>query len=100
MSLHIGEDGVAAGSLDDAARRVAAALLAGEGISPERARELLAAGVIAYAARRQDGDAGRPFPPGHGVTATDAAVTTTAILEDLNIAIFELGLWQSMAPKK
>lgn len=101
MNLHVREAVMAdTESLDSAARRVAAALRAGEGPSVEAARELFAAGVVAYAARRNGGDAGMPFPPGHDVTATDAAVAATAILEDLNIAIFELGLWQSMAGKK
>ncbi len=87
-------------SLDQAARLVAAALRRGEGLSADAAQDLMAAGVIAFAARRQAGDAGSPFSPGHGATATDVAIACTAMLEDVNIAIFELGLWQSMGGKR
>ena len=87
-------------SLEDAAKRIAAALRSGEGLSAEIVQELFTAGVVAYAARRMDGEGGSPLSTGHGVAATDIAITTTAMLEDVNIAIFELGLWQSMAAKK
>jgi hypothetical protein len=85
--------------LDQMARRLAAALRAGE-LPVGAAQELMTAGVIGYAARREDGDRSSPFSPGHDISATDVAVTCTAMLEDVNIAIFELGLWQSMAGKK
>lgn len=101
MNVHVREAVMAdSESLEQAAKRVAAALRAGEGLPVAAAQDLLAAGVSAFAARRLGGDQGLPFRPGHGVTATDAAITTTAILEDVNIAIFELGLWQTMATKK
>ena len=88
-----------ADELELAAKRVAAALRSGEGLSSETAREVFTASVIAYGARRQDGKLGSPLIDGHGVAATDIAVVTTAMLEDVNIAIFELGLWQSMSGK-
>lgn len=102
MNIHLREAAMAeTESLEQAARRVAAALRQGDdGLSVEVAQELLAASALAYAARRQAGDTRPPFAPGHGVTATDAAIATTAILEDVNIAIFELGLWQSMSGRK
>jgi len=87
-------------SLEQAARRVAAALRSGEGLSVETAQDLFTAGVVAFAARRLAGEEASPLRPGHGASATDVAVTTTAMLEDVNIAIFELGLWQSMVGKK
>ncbi|MDB5538972.1 MAG: hypothetical protein JWQ89_699 [Devosia sp.] len=86
--------------LEQAARRIVAALRAGEGLSVETAQELFTAGVTAYAARRLAGNSGSPLTQGHAATATDVAITTTAMLEDVNIAIFELGLWQSMGGKK
>lgn len=100
MNVHVKEPAMAESeSIDQAAKRIAAALRAGE-LSVETAQELMTAGVIGYAARREDGDRSRPFSPGHDISATDVAVTCTAMLEDVNIAIFELGLWQSMAGKK
>ena len=35
------------------------------------------------------------FPEGAEVTATDAVVTTTAILKAVNVQLFELGMWQA-----
>ena len=86
-------------SLEAAAKRVAAALRASDGLSVETAQELFTAGVVAFAARRLNGEGGSPLTTGHDLAATDVAITTTAMLEDVNIAIFELGLWQSMAGK-
>ena len=101
MNVHVKEAIMAdIESLEQAAKRVSAALRAGDGLSVEAAQELLAASVVAYAARKQAGDTQLPFRDGHGVTATDAAIATTAILEDVNIAIFELGLWHSMSGRK
>jgi hypothetical protein len=100
MNVHV--KGVAMAeteSLEDAARRVAAALRSGE-LSIDAARALMTAGVVAFGARRDQGDRTSPLSPGHDATATDVAVTCTAMLEDVNIAIFELGLWQSMAGGK
>lgn len=101
MNVHLTKaDAAGADSLEQAAQRVAAALRMGEGLSVEAAQELLAAGVVGYAARRQGGDGRPPFSEGHGVTATDVAIAATAMLEDLNIAIFELGLWHSMSGRR
>jgi hypothetical protein len=100
MNVHFKEPAMAdTESLEQAAKLVAAALRSGEGLSVETARELFTAGVAAFAARRLDGEGGSPLAPDHGLAATDVAITTTAMLEDVNIAIFELGLWQSMAGK-
>jgi hypothetical protein len=101
MNVHFKESAMAGTeSLEDAAKRVAAALRSGEGLSVETAQDLFTACVSAYATRRLDGESGSPLRQGHDLPATDIAITTTAMLEDVNIAIFELGLWQSMASKK
>lgn len=101
MNVHVTETAMAdTESLEDAARRIVAALRSGEGLSVEAAQDLFTAGVAAFAARRLDGLGGSPLKPGHDLAATDVAITTTAMLEDVNIAIFELGLWQSMASTK
>jgi len=101
MNVHFEEVAMAdTDSLEQAAQRVAAALRSGQGLSVETAQELFTAGVGAFAARRLDGKGGSPLRQGHDLPATDIAITTTAMLEDVNIAIFELGLWQSMAGTK
>ena len=98
MTVRFNEDAMAdAEDLERAAKRIAAALRSGEGLSVETAQDLFTAGVAAFAARRLDGQGGSPLRQGHDLPATDIAITTTAMLEDVNIAIFELGLWQSMA---
>ena len=64
--------------------------------SPERLSDgeiqaLLARAVRLYAERVAERDAPLPaFPDGAQVTATDAVVTTTAILEAVNVQLFEL----------
>jgi len=35
------------------------------------------------------------FPPGAGITATQAMVAITAILKAVNVQLFELGMWQA-----
>jgi hypothetical protein len=101
MNAHFKEPAMADGeSIEAAAARVAAALRSGEGLPVEVMQELFTAGVAAFAARRLAGETGSPLSAGHQLPATDIAITTTAMLEDVNIAIFELGLWQSMAGKK
>jgi hypothetical protein len=48
-----------------------------------------------YARRRADGAAFPPFAQDAEITATDAMITTTAILKAVNVQLFELSLWQS-----
>ena len=57
---------------------------------------LLARAVKLYAERIAASDDPLPaFPEGVEVTATDAVVTTTAILKAVNVQLFELGMWQA-----
>jgi hypothetical protein len=57
---------------------------------------LLARAVSLYAQRAAARDTPLPaFPEGAEVTATDAVVTTTAILKAVNVQLFELGMWQA-----
>ena len=57
---------------------------------------LLARAVKAYAERVAASDAPlAAFPPDAQITATDAVVTTTAILKAVNVQLFELGMWQA-----
>jgi hypothetical protein len=69
--------------------------------SPERMSDaeiqaLLARAVRLYAERVAASE--QPlaaFPEDAGITATDAVVTTTAILKAVNVQLFELGMWQA-----
>lgn len=87
------------GSLDAAATALANRLAATETpdtISDEALARLLAAAVRLYAVRNERGIGTSPFgPDGHGVTATDVMVATTAMLQTLDLQLFELGMWQA-----
>jgi hypothetical protein len=64
-------------------------------ISDGEIQALLARAVKLYAERVAAGEPLPAFPEGAGVTATDAVVTTTAILKAVNVQLFELGMWQA-----
>jgi len=65
-------------------------------LSDGEIQALLARAVSLYAQRVAASDTPLPaFPEGAAVTATDAVVTTTAILKAVNVQLFELGMWQA-----
>jgi len=65
-------------------------------LSDGEVQALLARAVSLYAQRAAASDTPLPaFPEGAEVTATDAVVTTTAILKAVNVQLFELGMWQA-----
>ncbi|MDR3522046.1 MAG: hypothetical protein P4L54_10595 [Acidocella sp.] len=53
------------------------------------------AAVKLFAQRFQASEIDTPFANVTNVTATEVAITCTAMLEAVNIQLFELGLWQS-----
>jgi hypothetical protein len=91
----------AAGDLSAAAERVAAdigrALAEGRAdvLTDEAIQALMAAVCRSYAARVEaTGD----FPPLAArslVSSTDVMVTASGLLKSANLAVFELGMWQS-----
>lgn len=69
------------------------ALLAGGEI-----QDLLALACKLYAERRQQGvelEAFGSFQGDAGLTATDGAVTASAILDAVGVEVFELGMWRT-----
>jgi hypothetical protein len=65
-------------------------------LSDGEIQALLARAVKLYAERVASRDTPLPaFPERADVTATDAVVTTTAILKAVNVQLFELGMWQA-----
>ena len=58
--------------------------------------QLFASVLRLYAAKIESGDLIRTFPSGSGVTATDALIGCTAILQAADISLFALNHWQSM----
>jgi hypothetical protein len=86
-------DGVA---LHDACAAVGA-MQSPDGLSDADIQTLLGAAVRLYAQRAAEHD--EPLPAfvaeETGVTATDAMLVVTAILKAVNVATFELGMWQA-----
>jgi hypothetical protein len=67
-----------------------------EALSDAEIQALLARAVRLYADRVAARDEPlAAFPRGAQITATDAVVTTTAILKAVNVQLFELGMWQA-----
>jgi hypothetical protein len=66
-------------------------------IPNEELGQAFASIVRVFAAKAQLGEAVRPFGRNSGVTTTDVAIGCTAMLEAVNLALFELGAWQSMS---
>jgi len=55
---------------------------------------LVAAACRLYAARREAGERIMPVAR-HSITATDVMVTASGLLQAADLAVFELGMWQS-----
>ncbi len=64
-------------------------------ISPEALQALMAAVCKTYAAQVEAGEQLLPLPPRGGATATEVMVTASGLLKAANLAVFELGMWQS-----
>jgi len=93
------EAGNGAGSAE--AKRLAAeierALASGrrDVLSGEALQALMAALCKTYAAQVQAGEELLPLPQRGGATATDVMITASGLLKAANLAVFELGMWQS-----
>lgn len=83
------------------ARRLAAeierALSAGELdlLTPQALQELMAAVCRTYAAQVEAGRRILPLAEHSRVTSTDIMTTASGLLKSGNLAVFELGMWQS-----
>ena len=90
-----------AASLASDIERLAAAieqnLVAGrqDALSPQALQALMAASCKAYAAQVEAGHDVLPFGERAGVSPTDVMVTASGLLRAVNLAVFELGMWQS-----
>ena len=71
--------------------------MAAAGSLSNRQLQVLFAGVLrAYAERSETSAAFAAFTPADSVTATDVAVGASAMLDAANMAVFELGMWQTI----
>lgn len=66
-------------------------------IGPRELQRLIAAVVRQYAMLADSPGGYFPIVPEGTITATDAMIVSSALLKKVNIAVFELGLWQSWA---
>ena len=64
-------------------------------LTPEAVQALMAAACRVYSAQAEAGDQYLPLGPRSGVTATDVMTVASGLLRAVNLAVFELGMWQS-----
>jgi hypothetical protein len=64
-------------------------------LSPKALQALMGAVCKTYAAQVEAGSDALPLPVRGGATATDVMVTASGMLKAANLAVFELGMWQS-----
>ena len=57
--------------------------------------QLFASVVRLYGAKAQIGNPPRPFARNSGITPQDVMIGATAMLEGVNVPLFDLALWQS-----
>src|ERR1700743_465864 len=66
-----------------------------DAISEEAMQALMSALCRVYAARMENGKQYTPIPEGQVVSPTGVMVTASGMLKAANLAVFELGMWQS-----
>jgi len=66
-----------------------------DAVAPEAVQALMAATCRLYAAQAEAGGEHLPIGARSGVTATDVMTVTSGLLKAVNLAVFELGMWQS-----
>ena len=64
-------------------------------LSPAALQNLIAALCNTYAAQIEAGGRFTPVPEGSAVSPTAVMVTASGLLRAANLAVFELGMWQS-----
>jgi len=63
-------------------------------VSAEALQKLMAAACRVYTARAEAGEQFTPVPK-NSISATDVMVTASGLLRAADLAVFELGMWQS-----
>jgi hypothetical protein len=64
-------------------------------VSPEAMQTLMSALCRVYAAQVENGARHTPIPEGQVVSPTAVMLTASGLLRAGNLAVFELGMWQS-----
>jgi hypothetical protein len=63
-------------------------------VSADALQALIAAACRVYSARSEAGEQFTPVPR-HSISATDVMLTASGLLRAADLAVFELGMWQS-----
>lgn len=63
-------------------------------VSADALQTLIAAACRVYSARTEAGEQFTPVPK-HSISATDVMLTASGLLRAADLAVFELGMWQS-----
>ena len=63
-------------------------------VSADALQALIAAACRVYSARTEAGERFTPVPK-HSISATDVMLTASGLLRAADLAVFELGMWQS-----
>ena len=63
-------------------------------VSADALQALMAAACRVYSARTEAGEQFTPVPK-HSISATDVMLTASGLLRAADLAVFELGMWQS-----
>jgi hypothetical protein len=63
-------------------------------VSADALQKLIAAACRVYSARTEAGEQFTPVPK-HSISATDVMLTASGLLRAADLAVFELGMWQS-----
>jgi hypothetical protein len=66
-------------------------------IGNEEFSQLFGSAIRFLAAKAHAGELPPPFGGNKSITPTDAVITCTAILESVNLAVFELAAWQAVS---
>jgi hypothetical protein len=66
-----------------------------DALSPDAIQALMAVACRSYAAQIEAGMTFAPLGERSRVTSTDVMVTASGLLKSANLAVFELGMWQS-----
>jgi hypothetical protein len=63
-------------------------------VTADALQALIAAACRVYSARTEAGEQFTPVPK-HSISATDVMLTASGLLRAADLAVFELGMWQS-----
>jgi hypothetical protein len=93
----VGPNGDASSAAKKLALDIDRALSAGQAdlLSEEAIQALMAVACRSYSAKVEAGGSFPPLAERSRVTSTDVMVTASGLLKSANLAVFELGMWQS-----